>query len=205
MKVPEIPSLQEIMIRMREIQNQINSLSAPKPKDISPAKPTPQESIHPPLEDRNPKDSFYDYLKEPSTKSQSLYEKIQEESIKKGLDPNLVGALIKVESNFQPKAISPKGALGIMQLMPATAKMLGVEDPMDPMENIEGGTSYLRDLLKMFGDRRLALAAYNAGPNAVKNYGGVPPYRETIQFIEKVERYLKKPETIFGSRYNQLV
>ena len=108
-----------------------------------------------------------------------------------GLDPNLVLAVIGVESGFQPDAVSHKGAQGLMQLMPATARELGVTDALDPAQNLDGGTRYLRMLVAQYGgDLGKALAAYNAGPGAVKRYGGVPPYRETLHYIDKVlKRY----------------
>jgi soluble lytic murein transglycosylase-like protein len=108
-----------------------------------------------------------------------------------GLDPNLVLAVVAVESGFQPDAVSNKGAQGLMQLMPATAKDLGVADAMDPAQNLDGGTRYLRMLIAKYnGDVGRALAAYNAGPEAVKRHGGVPPYRETHHYIDRVlKRY----------------
>jgi soluble lytic murein transglycosylase-like protein len=111
-----------------------------------------------------------------------------------GLDPALVLAVASIESGFQPKAVSPKGAQGLMQLMPATAVSLGVDDVFDPETNLEGGAQYLADLIALYGgDLTKALAAYNAGPGAVKRHGGVPPYRETRAYVKKVlERYKKK-------------
>ena len=111
-----------------------------------------------------------------------------------GLDPALVLAVASVESGFQPKAVSPKGAQGLMQLMPATATSLGVADTFDPETNLEGGSRYLAELISLYGgDLTKALAAYNAGPGAVKRHGGVPPYRETRAYVKKVlERYKKK-------------
>lgn len=108
-----------------------------------------------------------------------------------GLDPNLVLAVVAVESGFQPDAVSHKGAQGLMQLMPATARELGVTDALDPAQNLDGGTRYLRMLVARYGgDLGKALAAYNAGPGAVKRHGGVPPYRETHHYIDKVlKRY----------------
>jgi soluble lytic murein transglycosylase-like protein len=96
-----------------------------------------------------------------------------------------------VESAFRKDAVSPKGAQGLMQLMPGTARELGVKDAFDPAQNLDAGTRYLNSLIAEFkGDIRLAIAAYNAGPNAVKRHRGVPPYRETRQHVEKVlERY----------------
>lgn len=104
-----------------------------------------------------------------------------------GIDPLLIKAMIKVESNFNPEAVSPKGAIGIMQLMPATAERVGVADPFNPVENIEGGVKYFNKLMNMFNDVTLAIAGYNAGENAVIRYGyQIPPYSETIEYVEKV-------------------
>jgi soluble lytic murein transglycosylase-like protein len=94
-----------------------------------------------------------------------------------------------VESGFQPDAVSHKGAQGLMQLMPGTARELGVTDALDPAQNLDGGTRYLRMLIAQYGgDLGKALAAYNAGPGAVKRHGGIPPYRETHHYIDKVLR-----------------
>lgn len=113
----------------------------------------------------------------------------QEIARRHGLDPALVLAVVAVESGFQPGAVSPKGAQGLMQLMPATARELGVSDAFDAEQNLDGGARYLRALLEQHrGDLRLALAAYNAGPGAVKRHGGVPPYPETRRYVEKVLR-----------------
>lgn len=103
------------------------------------------------------------------------------------VDPALVHAVIHAESGFNPQAISPKGASGLMQLMPDTARRYGVRDIFDPAENINGGVRYLRDLLQMFGqNKRLAVAAYNAGENAVLRFGGIPPYPETTHYVSRV-------------------
>jgi len=108
-----------------------------------------------------------------------------------GVDPNLVKAVIKVESNFNPRAVSPKNAIGMMQLIPATANDYGVDDPFDPHENIDGGVRYLRDLIEVFnGDLELVLSAYNAGVSTVIKYGySIPPYSETKEYVKKVLAY----------------
>ena len=112
---------------------------------------------------------------------------IDDTSAKYGVDAKLIKALVKQESGFNPTAKSKAGALGLMQLMPSTAKGLGVKDPLDAKQNIEGGVKYVKSLLNRFdGNIILALAAYNAGPNAVKKYGGIPPYAETQNYVKKV-------------------
>lgn len=123
------------------------------------------------------------------SKAEVKYEKkIQEISEKHGVDPYLVKAIIKVESNFNPDAVSSKNALGIMQLLPKTAEDYGVDDPFDPEASIEGGVRVIKDLIDYFdGDVKLALAAYNAGKGAVIKHGfKIPPYVETIEYVEKV-------------------
>jgi hypothetical protein len=109
------------------------------------------------------------------------------------LDPDLVNSVIRVESNFNPRAVSPKGAQGLMQLMPQTASKLGVPNSFDPQANIDGGTRYLRALLERYNfDLRKALAAYNAGPQRVEQYGGVPPYPETREYITRIVKDFNK-------------
>jgi Transglycosylase SLT domain len=104
-----------------------------------------------------------------------------------GLDPALVSAVVAVESGFQPQAVSPKGAQGLMQLMPRTAREMGVADPFDPAANLDGGSRYLSSLVARYdGDLTRALAAYNAGMGAVARHGGVPPYAETRRYVRKV-------------------
>lgn len=127
-----------------------------------------------------------------STRSEvmSLYDEVIEDAAAThGVRPELVRAVIQVESGFNPRARSNKGAMGLMQLMPATAADLGVDNPWDPVQNIKGGVAYLGSLIREFGDEVLALAAYNAGPGAVNRFGQqVPPYRETQDYVQKITR-----------------
>jgi hypothetical protein len=117
----------------------------------------------------------------------TLGEMIIAASKRNGVDPDLVRSLIQAESGFNSKAISPKGAQGLMQLMPATAVRLGIENPMDPLANVDGGTRYIRELLNRYdNDVIRALAAYNAGPDRVEQFHGVPPFRETQVYISRI-------------------
>jgi soluble lytic murein transglycosylase-like protein len=112
---------------------------------------------------------------------------IDAEAKRFNVDAGLVSALIRAESNFEPRAVSRKGARGLMQLMPATARRLDVRRPFDPVSNVRGGVRYLRELLDRFENKpELVLAAYNAGEGAVEIYGGVPPYRETVGYVKRI-------------------
>ena len=125
--------------------------------------------------------------KQPITTKAQILNKVSEVSRKYGVDEKLVNALIKQESGFNVNAKSKVGAQGLMQLMPATAKSMGVTDPMNPEQNIEGGVKYLRSMLDKYnGNIILALAAYNAGPGAVDKYTGVPPYKETQNYVRNI-------------------
>lgn len=121
-----------------------------------------------------------------SAGTEDLLGLIDREARRQGLDPRLVRSVVQAESAWDPAAVSTKGAMGLMQLMPTTARALAVNRPFQPGENVRGGTVYLKRLLDRFGDVRLALAAYNAGPEAVKRYGGVPPYPETVRYVRRV-------------------
>ncbi len=112
---------------------------------------------------------------------------IEAEARRYNVDASLVSAVIRAESNFEPRRVSRKGARGLMQLMPATARRLGVRRPFDPRANVSGGVRYLRELMDRFDSRpELVLAAYNAGESTVESHGGVPPYRETIEYVNRI-------------------
>ncbi len=143
-------------------------------------------------------DSVFDlsYREERKPLFSTAYDAIIEREAKaSNIDASLVSALIRAESNYEPRAVSRKGARGLMQLMPATAKRLSVRKPFDPASNVQGGVKYLRQLVDRFGHRpELVLAAYNAGEGAVETYGGVPPYRETVDYVNRILSWWKPVE-----------
>ncbi|EMY13264.1 transglycosylase SLT domain protein [Leptospira weilii str. Ecochallenge] len=193
MRIEELPTVQRILNRIRDIESLQNRFVKESPV-------------------QNRQESFDSILKTEGEKSASapkiepwrrdscgnwegieptLAEIIRKESEKNHLDPSLVQSVIKAESGFKTDAISPKGAIGLMQLMPSTANLLGVDDPSDPAENVAGGTKFLSDLLNKYKNLDHALAAYNAGPKAVDHYGGIPPYKETRNYVEKVKKFYR--------------
>jgi soluble lytic murein transglycosylase-like protein len=121
------------------------------------------------------------------------FNKIIDYAAKKyNISSSIIKAVIKAESDFNPSVVSTAGAMGLMQLMPGTARSLGVNDAFDPVENIEGGVKYLKEMLEKFGGNlELALAAYNAGPGNVVKYGGIPPFDETQNYVKKIMGYIK--------------
>jgi soluble lytic murein transglycosylase-like protein len=124
---------------------------------------------------------------------QAIESEIESAASRHNLDPNLVRAVIRAESNYRHDAVSNAGAMGLMQLMPGTAASLGVTDPFNIHQNIEGGTSYLRRMMDMFDqDVDLALAAYNAGSGAVRRHGGIPPFKETQNHVPRVRQFFEE-------------
>jgi soluble lytic murein transglycosylase-like protein len=127
----------------------------------------------------------------PAAPPRTFREAVDRIAQRNNLSPLLVHSVIKVESNYKPNAISPKGAQGLMQLIPSTARRFGVSNAFNPVENVEGGARYLRYLVELYkGDFKLALAAYNAGEGAVARHGGVPPYPETVNYLQQVGKRL---------------
>lgn len=156
-----------IMDRIQEIQSKMRDFSG-------------TAQTQPP----NSQQSFHDLI---TDQASGLDGMISEKAEKYGVEQELVRSVIKVESDFNPQAVSPKGAQGLMQLMPGTAREMGVQESFDPEQNVEGGVKFLSQMLSRYGNNReLALAAYNAGPGAVEARGGVPPFGETQDYVNRV-------------------
>jgi len=136
---------------------------------------------------------------------QEIDRAIDEAAQKHNVDPNLVRALVKVESNFNAQAVSRKGAMGLMQLMPGTARQLNVRNPFDPAQNVDGGVRHFKSLLENFnGDVELSLAAYNAGRGAVERKGGVPNYRETQEYVRRITELSGAGRNPFAAMRSQI-
>lgn len=138
-------------------------------------------------------EEIFEPVPEPLSDKTPFQQIIRAAAERYGVDADLIHCVIAVESNFDPKAVSSKNARGLMQLLPQTAAQLGVKNVFDPEQNIDGGTRYLRDLLKKYSNLTLALAAYNAGPQRVDQYGRrVPPYLETMKYVERIAKSYAK-------------
>jgi soluble lytic murein transglycosylase-like protein len=137
--------------------------------------------------------TFFAFFKGASEEDrEAILRKVAENSRRYGLDEDFVEAVIRVESNYEPRAVSHKGAQGLMQIMPGTQRELGITDPFDIDQNIAAGVRYLRRQIDRFGSYRLALAAYNAGPEQVVRYNGIPPFPETQTYVRKVLETYKR-------------
>lgn len=128
---------------------------------------------------------------QPGTAPRELRPLIEQAASEAGIEADLLEAMTAIESGFNAKAVSAKGALGLTQLMPQTAKALGIADPLDPIENLRGGAKYMAQMLRRYGDVRTALAAYNAGPGNVDRFNGLPPFPETRNHVDRVMGYLE--------------
>lgn len=126
---------------------------------------------------------------------------ILREARRNGLAPELVAAVVRAESDFRPRLVSNKSAKGLMQIVPETGRLLGCRNPFDPNANVAAGTKYLRYLLDRFGDQRLALAAYNAGEGNIERFGGIPPFEETRDYVERVARHSEEYRQLVQTRF----
>lgn len=180
-----------VMARIQELRGRMTSLrgtfaadglSFAEVTDIAPQAPP----ISGPIGKNAPLDPMGPGFKLSGGPSPELRDMIARAANEVGVDAGLLTALVESESGFNPAAVSAKGALGLTQLMPSTARSLGVDNPLDPWQNLQGGAKYLQQMLTQFPDLRTALAAYNAGPGAVTRYGGVPPFPETRSYVDRI-------------------
>lgn len=201
MTLSRINDIENNFAQLASLSNNVNSIAQnqqfqtildAKIKEVEPIKSEEKPEIDP---ERLLDDEIEELEKQINLKtkidlksqSSDLDEIIDTFASKYDVDSDFIKAIIKRESNFNPKATSKKGAMGLMQLMPSTAKSLGVINAYNPWENIDGGVKHLSGLLKTYnGDKKLALAAYNAGGGAVKKYGGIPPYKETQNYVKSI-------------------
>ncbi|HEX9407508.1 MAG TPA: lytic transglycosylase domain-containing protein, partial [Thermoanaerobaculia bacterium] len=126
---------------------------------------------------------------------------IYREAVRNNLSPELVAAVVEAESDFRPRLVSNKNAQGLMQIVPETSRILGCDNPFNPAENVAAGAKYLRYLMDRFGDQRLALAAYNAGEGTIERFGGVPPFPETVNYLQRVAHGTRSYRQQVHNRY----
>jgi len=162
----------------------------PTPPSTSPSSPAPGSATTP-GSGKIPGDAMETPHVSPWDPEPGVRALIRQVAASMEVDPRLLEALVETESKFDPYAVSRKGAMGLMQLMPDTARRFEVANVFDPRQNLEGGTRYLKELLDRYDDTALALAAYNAGEDAVDRYGGIPPYRETRGYVSRILRRMK--------------
>ncbi len=194
-----ITGLDLTLRRLSSIENSINRVFGNE-NDISVENNAAAKEFKSILDEKMAQDKPENSIEKISFKNsrENIENLIDKYAQKNNLDPNFIKAVVKQESGFNPDAKSKCGAMGLMQLMPETAKGLGVLDAFDPEQNIEGGVKYLKSMMNRFNnDPKLALAAYNAGPGAVQKYGGIPPYQETQNYVKNI---LASYETMKGGK-----
>ncbi len=175
---PVPPPSPNILKAARSAAAEVSDFIAAQPAQTAIPESAPQPSVDP---------NYQQLARGRLVSNSSIDKAIEEAALRHNVDPNLVRAIVKVESNFNPTAVSRKGAMGLMQLMPATARQLRVSNPFDPAQNVDAGVRHLKGLLDSFhGDIGLSLAAYNAGEGAVQRNGGVPPYAETRNYVKRI-------------------
>lgn len=194
-----ITGLDLTLRRLSSIENSINRVFGNE-KDVSVENNAAAKEFKSILDEKISQDKSENSIDKISFKNsrENIENLIEKYAQKNNLDPDFIKAVVKQESGFNPDATSKCGAMGLMQLMPQTAKGLGVVDAYDPEQNIEGGVKYLKSMLNRFNnDPKLALAAYNAGPGAVQKYGDIPPYKETQNYVKNI---LASYEAIKGGK-----